>query len=129
MPSISKNETYVCVRECYTYNKRFKVGDKFPDEWLKNDYYPNHHFMPEAMAQSVLKDHKKGDINRPMLCAGDDPRSTNELMEKLLELGASADPKWGRQQVWMRVNELENARGKTAPQESRGPGRPPAKKE
>jgi len=124
--AINKNETYVCVKACYTYEKHFNVGEKFPHEWLQSDYYPNHHFMPEHLAQDILRDFKKGGAHRPVLCAGDDTRSTADLMTRLTELGASADPKWGRQKIWMRVNELENARGKTATQAElrRGPGRP-----
>lgn len=122
--NVDKNETYICIRECYTYNKRFKVGDQFPMEWLQNDYFPNHHFMPADEAKHFIGG-TKSNKPRAVVCAGDDPRSNIQLVEALKAFGVhDVDPKAGRQELWKRLNTLENAQAKTGDSSKRGPGRP-----
>ena len=115
---VNKRETYVCIKECYTYNKRFRVGDKFPVEWLQNDYYPNHHFMPRADAEHHIATLRKGGDKRVQF-AGDDPRSTKDLIETLVK-HTNVNPKWTRAEIWAKLNEYETATSKTAPQPERG---------
>lgn len=100
---------YIAVREVYTYNKRFKQGDVFPDDWLKEGYLPNEHFMPEDEAHTFIRD---SSANKPIQCAGDDPRSTNELTKELLK-HTNLNPKWTRKEIWSKLRDYEAGLAKT----------------
>lgn len=106
---MAKKEKYIAVREVYTYNKRFKQGDEFPVDWLKEGYLPNHHFMPEDEAKEFMRD---STANKPIQCAGDDPRSTKELKEALLKY-TNVLEKWGRKEIWTQLHRFESGEAKT----------------
>lgn len=96
---------YICIRNCYTYNKRFKVGDLFPAEWLAADYYPNQHFMQEAEAKAYIA--AKKHIERVRGTSGDDPRSTEDLRQALIKAGGGVTPKMTRAEIWLKLQEAE----------------------
>jgi hypothetical protein len=101
----------ICVKDCFVYNKRFKQGDEFPEKWIQEGYLPNMYFLPEGDAKAAIEASK---FNRPVQCAGDDPRSTKELKTELMKHMKSFPEKWGRKEIWLELNKHENAKGKTA---------------
>ena len=105
---------YYCIKECNTYNKRFKVGDMFPAKWIAEGYLPNHHFSKFDGPKEALSFAKERNANRPIQCAGDDPRSTKDLKAELQKHVKSFPEKWGRKEIWLELNRHENAKGKTA---------------
>jgi len=101
----------ICIKECFVYNKRFKQGDEFPEQWVKEGYLPNMHFLPEGEAEAAIVESK---LNRPVQCAGDDPRSTKDLKAELMKHMKSFPEKWGRKEIWLELHKHESAKAKTA---------------
>lgn len=104
-------EKMICVKECFVYNKRFKVGAEFPHQWLKEGYLPNAFFMPQSEAEDYIRESKHG--NRPIQCAGDDPRSTETLRTALLRFKKSFPENWTRKQIWLELKKYEQAEAQT----------------
>lgn len=61
---------YICYKDCYYANTYFTVGDKLP-----SNLNPNKHFSVDGTPPK--------DIESPVLKAGDDPRSTIQMLEDL----------------------------------------------
>ena len=105
---IKQQPSYICIRECFTYNRRFRPGEPFPENWLANDYKPNHHFAPAAEAHNALAAAR---AERLKFGHGDDPRSTAELsaeLEKFMKVNAH----WDRKKIWLELTRHENAAAK-----------------
>lgn len=103
-------ERIICHRECFVYNKRFKKGDEFPEKWLLEGYLPNNHFAPEEEAKRMIS---ASETNRPVQCAGDDPRSTKDIKSALLRYMKSVPEKWSRKELWNELRRHEMADAKT----------------
>ena len=105
---IRQQASFICVRECFTYNRRFRPGEPFPENWLNNGYEPNHHFAPAADAHEALK---KAQEEKARYGHGDDPRSTAELtaeLEKYMKVNAH----WDRKKIWLELTRHEIAAAK-----------------
>jgi hypothetical protein len=98
-------EKMIAVRECFLYNKRFKVGEAFPDNWIREGYLPNEHFAQESKAEELIAEIS---ANRPVLCAGDDVRSNIELKKALKKYLKDFPEKWSRKQIWMELQKFEH---------------------
>jgi len=109
MAKIKEEASYICIRECFTYNKHFMPGDPFPENWLKNDYKPNKHFAPAKQAATMLE---KAQSELAMHGHGDDPRTTKELTEALSKY-MEIDGEWPRKKIWLELMRHENADSKT----------------
>lgn len=108
---------YVCIKECFVYNKRFKKGAKFPETWLKEGYLPNQFFLPEDEAKEYIREH---DGHRPVQCAGDDPRSTEEIKKTLFKFMKSFPEKWGRKEMWSALRKYEQGEAQTGDTKDKG---------
>lgn len=105
---------YFCIKECNTYNKRFRAGDQFPTNWIESGYLPNHHFKQFRDNKECMNYIKAESSTRPIQCAGDDPRSTNELKAALGKF-MNVSEKWTRKEIWNKLNERETADARTMP--------------
>lgn len=111
---------YRCYRECFAYNKHFKRGDWFPQEWIKAKYEPQpEYFVKENEYEDKIDDHKK---SRTVYSAADDPRPTADLVEELKKIGLEIPKDWTRQRIWMALKQREMAEAHT---EQPRRGRPP----
>jgi len=105
---IRQQASFICIRECFTYNRRFRPGEPFPENWLSNGYTPNHHFAPAAEAHDALR---RARDEKLKFGHGDDPRSTAELtaeLEKYMKINAA----WDRKKIWLELTRHENAAAK-----------------
>lgn len=103
---------FYCIKECNTYNKRFKPGDEFPQKWLDEHYLPNHHFKQFDSQKDAIAYFKETSETRPIQCAGDDPRS-NEQLRTALAKYTNVSEKWTRKEIWMKLRERETADERT----------------
>jgi hypothetical protein len=126
MAAVRQESTYVCIKENFSFNKHFLVGDGFPEEWLRNGYTPNQHFAKAAIAYDEIERVKQ---ERAMYGHGDDARSTKELRELLGEYIKTIPQDWTRKKIWLelRRHEAASAMDDSPGPPSRPPGRPPKK--
>ena len=111
---IRQDASYICIRECFTHNKRFRPGEPFPENWLANNYKPNKHFAPAKDAHAALQ---KAQAERTRYGHGDDTRSTAELKKALAQFMA-VDADWDRKKIWLELTRHENAAAKDGPSPS-----------
>lgn len=111
---------YRCLKECFSYNKRFKRGEYFPIAWLENKYEPpKEYFVLAEDYDDAVRAMERS--SRQIFSAGDDPRPTVELVAELKRF-MEVPKDWNRKRIWMALKSRENAEAKTEP---RKPGRPP----
>lgn len=103
---------YVCIRECFAFNKHFMPGDDFPQDWLTRGYEPNKHFAKAAIAYDEIERVKH---ERALYGHGDDIRSTVELKAALRKFTEFPE-KWTRKQVWAELMRHESAEARDKPQ-------------
>lgn len=120
MARLQVQPSFICIRDCFTFNKRFRQGEAFPEDWLKAGYKPNRHFAPAQEAANAIAE---VNATRQRYGHGDDPRSTVELKKELSKF-TEVDGNWDRKRTWMELQRYENAEAKDG---KRPPGRPPNK--
>ena len=117
---------YRCFRECFAFNKRFKIGAVFPPVWLDNGYLPpTEYFVPAEDYDQVIR--QKAKEHRSVQSAVDDPRSSEQLIKDLAKY-MTVPSDWNRKRIWMALKQREMAESHTEPG-PRKPGRPAINKE
>lgn len=103
---------YVCIRKCYYLNTLFYVGDVLPA-----GVKPNKHFVVEGN-EPIEED-------KVIVVAGDDARSTDQIIADANELGCNLDPETPRKEAfasWKKADEAPTKKPAAEPE-------PPAKEE
>lgn len=105
---------YYCKTQCFHANKRFKVGDMFPPDWVANGVKPNHHFMrmTSEQAKQIAKMQQEELKRKAPQSAGEDRRSTIELKTALQKHIKQVPENWSRKQIWLKLFEYEQAAAK-----------------
>jgi hypothetical protein len=111
---------YRCFKQCFAFNKRFKVGEMFPVLWLDSGYTPpEEYFVPEDEYEDFMR--VKANELKTVYSCSDDPRTNNVLIAELKRF-MEVPKDWSRKKIWMALKQREMAESKTEP---RKPGRPP----
>lgn len=88
---MSKEETFICIRDCYHGNHLYHVGDK-----LLPGHTANKHFAPGSEAAEAM-----ANAARVALTPGDDTRSTTKIRAELFEkYGLVLPEQTPRKEVW-----------------------------
>ena len=107
---------YTAIRACYYsdgnfMHKYFSVGEELPEGWIP-DANGCTHF---ALAHDAKKIIKSGSAVRRASTAGDDKRSTKDMILALDMLRKTKTPSsWRRKKIWGELNRLESAVAKDA---------------
>jgi hypothetical protein len=109
---MKEESTFVCIRECVTFNKHFMPGDGFPENWYKQGYKPNRHFAHKKEAFDALEE-SKGE--RTLFTHGDDRRSTKQIRSELEKFVSDVPENWNRKQMWLELRRYEAADAREAP--------------
>lgn len=111
-------QDYYCKETCFHANKRFKVGQIFPPDWVANGIKPNSHFvqMSAEQAKQIAKMAQEELKKKAPQSAGEDRRSTAELKAALLKAGGmkSIPDSWSRKIIWQKLYEIEHLNAKSA---------------
>ena len=110
MARIKEFSTYTAIKDCYFANKYFRVGDPWPEEWLRNGVPPGKHFCRTDQAAEVINSAK---LNNQALSAGDDKRSNDQLRAELTKHMGKIPETWGRKQMWMELAKRDSAIART----------------
>lgn len=124
-----------CIKKagCFAYNKRFKLGQEFPLEWIDNGYEPPQDWF--VRAEDYEDAIRKNEFVGKIVSAGSDPRPTVVLIEELHKYMGDVPKTWNRAQIWRTLIAREIAGAKSHPAESntvpgpRKPGRPAIQKD
>jgi hypothetical protein len=117
-----------CIKKagCFAYNKRFKLGQEFPLEWIDNGYAPPHDWFVKA--EDYDDAIRKNEFVGRIVSAGSDPRTTAVLIDALSKYMGDIPKTWNRAQIWRTLIARELAESKTDTG-TRKPGRPANQKE
>lgn len=111
-------QKHKCIRDCY-YNERYwSAGEVIEDTPGFEDMPPNKHFLPLGAPTPV--------DDRPIVVAGDDPRSTKQIREDLERVHGIKKPKnTSRKKLFAAWREAEQD-GKESPKAKPGGYKAPA---